>query len=142
MSTRKVKVNNLTSQIMDILENYVDDIEDIVKEETNSTIKEAKSELVSISPKAKKPVKTKSGKTVNPGDYAKSWAIGTRNRGKHKYSKVVHNKKHYRLTHLLEFEHVTRDGTSYTKAQPHIRPTEEKYKLKLLVGISSRVRRG
>ena len=127
--SKKIKPENLADEILKTLIEYEEDIEDVVKKETDSMIKEAKQELKAVSPK-------------NTGAYASSWTIGTRKQGPHKYSRVVHNKDHYRLTHLLEFGHMTRDGTSRTKAQPHIRPTEEKFKQKLLIGISKEIKRG
>lgn len=52
------------------------------------------------------------------GDYAKGWRVkkvGTK--------RIVHNATEYRLTHLLEKGHATRDG-GRTTAQPHIKPVE------------------
>ena len=127
--SKKVKAEDLSKAILDTLTEYVEDVEEIVVKKTDLTIKEAKQEISTISPRGARK------------EYANSWATGTRKKGIHKYSKVVYNKDHYRLTHLLEFGHVTRDGATRTIAQPHIRPTEEKYKEKLLIGISKEIKR-
>ena len=59
------------------------------------------------------------------GKYAKSWGV-TREEGAFgenaKY--IIHNKKHYRVAHLLEHGHVMANGKR-TKAIPHIKPVEE-----------------
>lgn len=128
MSIKKVSINNLSKEISNILENYQDEIDDKVIDLTDNIIKDAKTEL-----KEKSPV----GQT---GEYAKSWTISIKEKGIHFYSKAIWNKKHYRLTHLLEFGHATVDG-NHTPAQPHIRPVEEKYKEKFIDELESEVRR-
>ena len=59
------------------------------------------------------------------GDYSKSWTYKkvrlTRGRGS-KF--VVHNKDHYRLTHLLEKSYAKQNGGRSTP-QPHIKPVEQ-----------------
>lgn len=59
------------------------------------------------------------------------------------YSKIAYNKQHYRLTHLLEFGHAKRDGSRNpgTKAIPHIRKTEDKYKEKFIQELETKIRR-
>ena len=128
MSIKKVSINNLSKEISNILENYQDEIDDKVIDLTDNIIKDAKTEL-----KEKSPV----GQT---GENAKGWTISTKEKGIHFYSKVIWNKKHYRLTHLLEFGHATVDG-DHTIAQPHIRPVEEKYKEKFIDELESEVKR-
>lgn len=77
---------------------------------------------------------------LNHGSYAKSWVLKNGKKSKEIYSRIVHNKEHYRLTHLLEFGHANRDGTR-TQAIPHIRKTEDKYREKFIGELEQRIRR-
>lgn len=65
-NSNKVSVDNLSSAIMTYLKEWREDIEEDVKELADKNIKEARSELKSISPKAKKTVKLKGGGSVVP----------------------------------------------------------------------------
>lgn len=114
---------NLT--MSDYLNDYLEDIEEDVVKNTNSIIKEAKAELIATSPKG-----ANDEKDERDEPYYQGWAVKTAKKGIHKYSRVVWNKTNYRLTHLLEFGHVKRNGTDWVEAQPHIRPVEKKYKVK------------
>ena len=109
-NSNKVKPADLSNAIMKYLQEYKEDIEEDVVDISNKVIKEAKAELKSISPKANKTVKLKGGTTVAPGSYAKSWSIKNGQKAKDIYSKIAYNREHYRLTHLLEFGHATRNG--------------------------------
>lgn len=132
MSKYKVTADEVQKVIMDYLENYAEDIDDEVRETTNSVVKEAKSELVQTSPKSGVARDTK---------YYKGWALknGTKNK-KCRYTRVIWNKTNYQLTHLLEFGHATRNG-GRTSPMPHIRPVEEKYGVKFADLLEQKIRR-
>lgn len=116
--SKGIKPEELQEALNDYLENYVEDITDGVKETTDTLTKEAVQELKQTSPR-------NTGTRDEP--YYKGWRKqkGKENRGR--YTIKIHNKTNYQLTHLLEFGHATRNG-GRTKAIPHIRPVEEKYK--------------
>ena len=108
--SKKCKPEQMTDILTEYLLELKGDIEEDVVDISNKVIKEAKVELKSISPKANKTVKLKGGTTVAPGSYAKSWSIKNGQKAKDIYSKIAYNREHYRLTHLLEFGHATRNG--------------------------------
>lgn len=63
------------------------------------------------------------------GEYSRSWTQDEVKTGRLSTARVVHNGEHYRLTHLLEKGHVSRNGTHRTfgrvAAYPHIAPVNE-----------------
>lgn len=65
-SSNKVSIYNLSSKIMEYLQDYKEDINEEVKEVSDKLIKEASKELKSISPKANRTVKLKGGTSVEP----------------------------------------------------------------------------
>lgn len=111
-----IKVENLPKEVMKYLTDYVEDIEEGVEEVTDKVCKEAVTELKQTSPK-------RQGKRKNP--YYRGWT-SKKEKKRRKYIRKIHNKTNYQLTHLLENGHATRNG-GRTKAQPHIKPVEEKY---------------
>lgn len=115
--SKAIDVNLLNKELMKTLTNYSDDISEIVEETANRIGKEAVQELKQISPKGFRK------------EYCKGWKLKKDKLGKNSYTIKIHNKTNYQLTHLLEFGHATRSG-GRTKAQPHIRPTEQKYSKK------------
>lgn len=106
---------SVDKELNDILTEYVKDVDEL----TNETMKKASRDTA-------KELKTTSAK--RSGDYAKDWAVKTENGfGKSKIY-IVHNRKHYMLTHLLENGHIIRNqyGTyGRVNGDGHIRDAEQ-----------------
>ena len=132
--SNNIKPEELKKVIRDYLDEYIEDINDDVKETTNVVIKDARDELIKTSPRSGIARNTK---------YYKGWSIktGGKTRKRKYYSKVVWNKTNYQLTHLLEFGHHKRDGTGWVEAKPHIQKVEEKYKLKFADLLEKKIKR-
>lgn len=142
--SKVVKAEELTDILQEYLENYKEDIEEDVEECTHTVISQAKSELKGISPISSKDVVLKGGEIHTRGSYSRGWATKTPQKGKGKYVQVIWNKTDYRLTHLLEFGHFSRNGTTWVEPSPeagHIRPVEKKYLVKFIDLMEDKIRR-
>lgn len=56
--------------------------------------------------------------------YSKGWVVEKVYENNLNVQYVIHNKKEYRLTHLLEDGYATRDG-GRVAGRPHVKPNEE-----------------
>lgn len=73
--------------------------------------------------------------------YRRSWYVQVRE-GLNFYHTTIRSRKPlYRLTHLLEYGHVTRDGNR-TRAFEHIKPVDELCQARLLKNIPKIIERG
>lgn len=113
MDSKTVTVEEFAIAIQEIMENVSDSVKGILKEASldaaESTCRQVKSHSMQF----------KSRRHV----YANSWGVSAVRDGY-----VVHNKRHYRLTHLLEHGHDVSNQWGATGkragAHPHIAPAE------------------
>ena len=121
-----IKIDDLAKAVGAELEAYADEIAQTVK----SSVEEVAQETV-------RDVKRRS--PVDRGDYRKSWTRTTVRETLHSIVISVYNRKHYRLTHLLENGHALVNG-GRTKAQPHIAPAERDAERTLLQKVQEDIR--
>lgn len=105
-----IPIDAMAGAIRDTLDVYSRDVIAAVEKATVETTAEAVLELKRNSPK-------------DSGDYAKDWTRSLLEKSRYGLRYVVHNKGHYRLTHLLENGHNNPravNGKPWTPAYPHI----------------------
>ena len=126
---KTISPTELAGEVNTILEQFKETTETALKDATDMAVKDIVTQL-----------KEKSPKQPGGGEYAKSWAATPNQvkKGQAGYGRIVYNKKHYRLTHLLEYGHALWQG-GRTNAHPHIKPAEEAgiadFERRLLEGI-------
>lgn len=107
-----IQVDRMADEIAKMLSAYESEIKTNLDVSGKAVANEGAKQLRQTSPK-------------RTGEYAKGWTV-TKKEGSFgedaKY--IIHNKKHYRLTHLLENGHLSRNGKR-VKAITHIKPVEQ-----------------
>lgn len=96
--------------IVDMLNEYSQDIQDAITEEAIQVAKKGQQTLKQTSPK-------------KTGAYRRGWRVKT-TKGKGYVECTIHNATDYQLTHLLEKPHATRNG-GVTTPKVHIAPVEQ-----------------
>lgn len=116
----KVSTNQLAQAVLKELEVYTEEVGEAVSKAVLDIGKESAKELRTINQVA--------GSNVWQ-NYPKGWTVQNTKR-KGRTIAEVHNKEHYRLTHLLENGHVIKNGTGRTYGNTrkfeHIAPVEAK----------------
>ena len=145
-NSNKVSIDNLSKEIMKMLTEYKEDVNEEVESLSKKYVKKACSELRSISPVSKEKVQLNKYSNGTreyqfPGSYASGWSTKQKEKSNNKYSRIAYNKSYYRLTHLLEFGHINRDGTTRSKKIPHIRKTEDKYQEEFREELMQKIKR-
>ena len=112
MGNRRVTVDGLADAVMEGLRAYAALAADDMKKAVREAGKTVKQEISATAPR-------------DTGAYAKSWAIKSGKETSDSLEVVVHSRKRYRLTHLLEHGHAKRGG-GRVAGRPHIAPAEQK----------------
>lgn len=104
--------SDITKELLEAMTQYTDEVKEEIDQIINDVAKEAKSDV-------------RGGSPIRTGAYRKSWAVSFDKKGSGNSGFTVYAKApHYRLTHLLEDGHKTKNGGK-TKAQPHIRQVQD-----------------
>lgn len=123
-----IKVEDLTKAIMKELEDWADVTEEAAFKGLHTTATRAAEKLHSADPSG-------SGEWGSWAEYNADWKVKSERSNKRGVSQmVVHNAKHYQLTHLLENGHALRNG-GRSRAFPHIAPVAEEAERELLDNI-------
>lgn len=118
---KRIKPIDLDSTVAKLLNEYGEKVYDVLSDCVKEVSDEAVEKLQSVS-------------SFAPGGhpsgvYSKDWKQEEVKAGRLATKRVVHNEEHYRLTHLLEKGHVSKNGTHRTfgrvAAYPHIAPVNE-----------------
>lgn len=106
-----IQIDQLADAVIKEMQEYADITNDNVKKAVRKAANATKNRIAATAPE-------------RTGAYKKSFIVTKKEERADKLVVVVHSKKHYRLTHLLEDGHALRQG-GRTKAYPHIKPAEE-----------------
>ncbi len=120
-----IAVSELATEIARGLEDYSQEVADIVKEAVDEVANEEVPKLKSTSPK-------------RTGAYAKSWTKKTGYESERSKRKTAYNKEHYQITHLLEHGFYSQKAGRRIAPQEHIKQREEESKTLLEKKIRER----
>lgn len=125
--SKSVKIDDMGKEIAKVFQEYGKATQETCIKAVKETCEETVRQLKATSPKDK-------------GNYAKSWKYGPSPFKKDKAAKIIYNKEHYRLTHILEKGYKLKNGGEYT-AQPHIKPAAEEAEKIVLKKIKEGIKR-
>lgn len=121
-------MDSLLKQLNDVLEDYIDEVDDLSNTEMKKAAQDTAKDLRSTSPK-------------RTGRYAAAWAVKSEPLGGGAIGYTVYNKRGS-LTHLLENGHVIRNKKGdygRAPAHPHIKPAEDRAVQKLITDLESKL---
>ncbi len=125
--SKKIKIDEMGKEIAQIFREYAKATNETCVKAVKETCEETVRQLQSTSPR-------------DHGNYAGSWKYGSSPFKKDKAAKIIYNREHYRLTHLLENGHKKVNG-GMVPGKPHIRPAAEKAERIVLQKIKDGIKR-
>ena len=125
-----IKPDQLTSEITKQLAGYAEQLKADLGDVFDGVASKALTEIKTASQNA----------GFEDRNYSKGWAkVVQLNKVTGIYHATIHNRKYYRLTHLLEKGHAKTNG-GRTRAFPHIAPTQDKIDRLLVEEIEKAIR--
>lgn len=107
--------DDLAKALSEACEEFTDEIKEKIENKINQIAKETDEEVKNLAP-----VYHGKSKKISKGRYKKSWKYKIDKERGSINAVVYASGKQYNLTHLLKNGHLNRDGTSRSKAFPHI----------------------
>jgi hypothetical protein len=121
MARNKIRPIDFDKAVSKVLQEYGESVNEVLGDAIINVSEQAVAKLKAVAKFAPNRTPT--------GEYSASWTMTEQRTGRLGKKFVIHNEKHYRLTHLLEKGHVSRNGTGRTfgrvPAYPHIADVNE-----------------
>lgn len=121
MASKRNTPDQLRADIMNLLEDYVEDVEGATQKAIDATARQTVKQLKNYRPSGAEQYGSWS-------KYLSGWTSSQDHIGRYTYKRIVHNKGKYMLAHLLEKGHKNANGQQHAKAYPHISIAEDKAK--------------
>lgn len=107
-------IDDMSALITEAVREYTDDVAEGISEEIIETAKLIRNTAVAEAPK-------------DTGEYARGFTVTKPRRGRQgNERRVIWNRRHSRLVHLLEFGHAKRGG-GRVPGKPHLRPAYDRH---------------
>ena len=114
-------IENFTKILAETCATFTNEVIEKVENGIDKIAEETKAEVMANSPV--------SAKSSRKRHYKSKWKTA-KTRTKGVYRVTVHN-TNYQLVHLLELGHLNRDGTTRSRAFPHVAPAESNAETKI-----------
>lgn len=122
-----VSLDNLANEITKAIQEYTEDVSEAIEAKVDEVADKVRAEASTLAPK-------------RTGKYARGFKV-TKDGNSGRVRRIIWNKKHYMLVHLLEFGHALRNG-GRARAFPHMQPAYEKHGAELPDHIKRIIKNG
>lgn len=122
-----ISIDQLAAAISDAVRDYTEDVSEAIGQHVDNVAGLVRNQAEMDAPK-------------RTGKYSKGFKV-TKDDANGKTRRIIWNKKHYRLVHLLEFGHAKRGG-GRVQGRPHLRPAYDKHEPNLTNGIRQIIKNG